>query len=151
MSKKVDVPRQPPEVTEPAIPVSQSITALEPAPALGGFDGLDRVEMAPMTAAEERAERRARRAEADFVRTEARKNKYQRKLHEIERDARARGRATETQKNLAAAVSLQEMLAGDLRARGFTMVRIKKLFALLSRTPLTAEQVAQLIASHQVK
>jgi hypothetical protein len=43
------------------------------------------------------------------------------------------------------------MLAGDLRARGFTMVRIKKLFALLSRTPLTAEQVAQLIASHQIK
>jgi hypothetical protein len=73
MSKKVDMPRQPAETTDLAIPVSQSTTALEPAPASGGFDGLDRVEMAPMTAAEERAERRARRAEADFVRTEARR------------------------------------------------------------------------------
>jgi hypothetical protein len=125
--------------------------AVDPTVRAPEFAGLDSVELPPKTASEEREERKLKKVVADFDATEAQKGALMKQLRDISKEYRHKEREKEAQENLTIAESLRGMMAGDLGERGFTLPMIKRLLALIARTPLSAEEVAKLVARHQVK
>ncbi|MCA3248715.1 MAG: hypothetical protein ING29_19800 [Azospirillum sp.] len=109
---------------------------------------LDEVELPPKSEVEQREHAKAEemadeRAELD-VEVKARAVK----LNELRRKSRQADLELERQANIVTAAGLAGAVTADLRERGFTLDRIKRLLALIARTPLTPDEVAALIAPY---
>ncbi len=112
---------------------------------------LDEVELPPKTEVEVREHAKAEemadeRAEI-YVEVKARAVK----LNELRRKSRQADLELERQANIVTAAGLAGAVTADLRERGFTLDRIKRLLALIARTPLTPDQLGALIAPYLVK
>jgi hypothetical protein len=73
------------------------------------------------------------------------------KLNELRRKSRQVDLELERQANIVTAAGVAGAVSDDLRKRGFTLERIKRLLALIARTKLTPDEVGALIAPYMVK
>lgn len=73
------------------------------------------------------------------------------KLNELRRKSRQADLELERQANIVTAAGLAGAVTADLRERGFTLDRIKRLLALIARTELTPDKLGALIAHYLVK
>jgi len=115
------------------------------------FRGLDEVDLPPKSEMEVRelakAEEMADERSTLDVEVKARAVK----LNELRRKSRQVDLELERQANIVTAAGLAGAVTDDLRKRGFTLDRIKRLLALIARTKLTPDEVAALIAPYMVK
>lgn len=144
-----------PGVDGPATPASDlaGVPAQpQPAPVLQIAEfRLDDVELPPKSAVEHREHAKAE--EMADVRAELNVEVKARavKLNELRRKSRQADLELERQANIVTAAGLAGAVTADLRERGFTLDRIKRLLALIARTKLTPDEVAGLIAPYMVK
>jgi hypothetical protein len=112
---------------------------------------LDEVELPPRSEAEVReltkAEEMADERSTLDVEVKARAVK----LNELRRKSRQAELELERQANIVTAAGLAGAVTADLRERGFTLDRIKRLLALIARTKLTPDELGALIAPYMVK
>jgi hypothetical protein len=130
----------------PAVPAS----APAPARQVAEFR-LDEVELPPKSEIEVRelakAEEMANERSTLDVEVKARAVK----LNELRRKSRQVDLELERQANIVTAAGVAGAVSDDLRKRGFTLDRIKRLLTMIARTPLTPDEVAALIAPYMVK
>lgn len=73
------------------------------------------------------------------------------KLNELRRKSRQADLELERQANIVTAAGLAGAVTDDLRKRGFTLDRIKRLLALIARTTLSPDEVGAIIAPYMIK
>lgn len=131
-----DAPAQPPQA---------------PVPPVAEFRGLDEVELPPKSEAElrERAKADKLADERSVLDVEVKERAV--KLNELRRKSRQVDLELERQANVVTAAGVAGAVTGDLRQRGFTLDRVKRLLALIARTTLTPDEVGALIAQYTVK
>jgi hypothetical protein len=122
-----------------------------PVPPVAEFRGLDQVELPPKTEIEVREHAKAEEMADERAELNVEVKARAVKLNELRRKSRQADLELERQANIVTAAGLAGAVTVDLRERGFTLDRIKRLLALIARTTLTPDELGALIAPHMVK
>ena len=112
---------------------------------------LDEVELPPKSEVEQREHAKAEEMADERAELKVEVKARAVKLNELRRKSRQANLELERQANIVTAAGLAGAMTADLRERGFTLDRIKRLLALIARTPLTPDQLGALIAPYLVK
>jgi len=112
---------------------------------------LDEVALPPSSEAEIREINRASSLANETAALDGEVRKRADKLNDLRRKFRQANLEKERQDNIVTAAGLAGAVTADLRERGFTLDRIKRLLALIARTKLTPDEVAALVAPYMLK
>lgn len=127
-----------------------AVPALAPAQQVAEFR-LDEVDLPPKTEVEAREHAKAEEMADERAELKVEVKARAVKLNELRRKSRQADLELERQANIVTAAGLAGAVTADLRERGFTLDRIKRLLALIARTKLTPDEVATLVAPYMVK